>query len=45
VSIVAQGGVTGRGTFTAAAVPGRYEFVCAQPGHEAAGMKGILIIE
>jgi plastocyanin len=44
VSIVVQGAATGRGTFVPAS-PGRYEFVCAQPGHEAAGMKGVLIVE
>jgi plastocyanin len=26
------------------APPGRYEFVCAIPGHEQAGMKGVLVV-
>lgn len=38
-------GQTATGAFTAAAQPGRYEFVCIQPGHEQAGMKGTLIVE
>ncbi len=26
-------------------VPGRYRFYCGSPGHEAAGMAGILVVE
>ena len=38
----APGGQRTTGTFTVSA-PGTYTFVCAQPGHESAGMKGTLI--
>jgi len=38
-------GQTATITFTAAARPGRYEFVCTQPGHEQAGMKGTIVVE
>jgi nitrite reductase (NO-forming) len=41
VQIVAQGGRTARGTFTID-TPGTYEFVCAVPGHAAAGMRGTI---
>ena len=41
VTIAAQGGQTARGTFTFA-TPGTYAFVCAVPGHAAAGMRGTL---
>jgi plastocyanin len=43
--IEAAPGQSASGTFIAAAQPGRYEFYCAQPGHEQAGMKGTIIIE
>jgi plastocyanin len=36
-------GATGLVTFDAE--PGRYDFVCAIPGHEHAGMTGVLIVE
>lgn len=36
-------GATGTATFLAG--PGRYEFVCAIPGHERAGMTGVLLVE
>ncbi|MBI3974446.1 MAG: cupredoxin domain-containing protein [Chloroflexi bacterium] len=38
-------GQTASGAFSVAAKPGRYEFICAQPGHEQAGMKGTIIVE
>jgi uncharacterized cupredoxin-like copper-binding protein len=38
----ASGGQQTTGTFAVTA-PGTYTFVCAQPGHESAGMKGTLI--
>jgi nitrite reductase (NO-forming) len=41
VTIAAQGGQTARGTFTIDA-PGTYAFVCAVPGHAAAGMRGTI---
>jgi uncharacterized cupredoxin-like copper-binding protein len=25
--------------------PGRYRFYCGSPGHEAAGMEGVLVVE
>ncbi len=31
--------------FTAPTAPGEYEIVCAEAGHENAGMKGALIVE
>jgi uncharacterized cupredoxin-like copper-binding protein len=43
VSIIAQPGQTAVVTFTIAA-PGTYTYVCKQPGHEQAGMKGTLTI-
>lgn len=36
------GGKKGVASFTAPAAPGAYEFVCVQPGHEQAGMKGLI---
>jgi plastocyanin len=41
----AQPGQFATGTFTAAARPGTYEFYCAQPGHEQAGMNGTIVVE
>jgi azurin len=32
-------------TFTAAATPGRYPFLCSYPGHAQVGMRGVLIVE
>jgi uncharacterized cupredoxin-like copper-binding protein len=43
VNVVAAGGSTASVTFTPTA-PGTYEFVCGQPGHEAAGMTGTLTV-
>lgn len=43
--VEAEPGRRASGTFKAAAQPGRYEFYCVQPGHEQAGMKGVLIVE
>lgn len=37
-----------RTTFDAAFIPtepGRYRFYCGSPGHEAAGMAGVLVVE
>jgi plastocyanin len=42
-----KGKVVGRGgtsTVTVTLKPGKYEFYCTVPGHEAAGMKGTLIV-
>lgn len=44
VSIEATGGKSASATFTINQ-PGRYEFYCSQPGHEAAGMKGTLVVQ
>jgi plastocyanin len=44
VTLVAAPSNSRRGTFTPAG-PGRYEFFCGQAGHEAAGMKGTLLVE
>ena len=41
VKISAAGGQSASGTFTIDR-PGTYTFICSQPGHEAAGMKGTL---
>ncbi|MGI9146123.1 MAG: cupredoxin domain-containing protein [Chloroflexota bacterium] len=41
VKIIAAGGASASGTFTIAK-PGTYTFICSQPGHEAAGMKGTI---
>jgi uncharacterized cupredoxin-like copper-binding protein len=35
----------GTSTVTAVLKPGVYEFYCSVPGHEAAGMKGTLIVK
>lgn len=40
-SLVGKGGIS---TVTATLKPGRYEFYCTVPGHEAAGMKGTLTV-
>jgi plastocyanin len=37
-------GFGGTSTVTATLKPGKYEFYCTVPGHEAGGMKGTLII-
>jgi plastocyanin len=42
VKIEAAGTSTASGTFTITQA-GTYGYVCAQPGHEAAGMKGTII--
>ena len=39
--VVPQGGTS---TVTARLKPGRYEFYCTVPGHEAAGRKGTLTV-
>ena len=39
--LVGQGGTS---TVKAALKPGKYEFYCTVPGHEAAGMKGTLTV-
>jgi uncharacterized cupredoxin-like copper-binding protein len=39
--VVPKGGTS---TVTAKLKPGKYEFYCTVPGHEAAGMKGTLTI-
>jgi nitrite reductase (NO-forming) len=39
--VVPKGGTS---TVTAKLKPGKYEFYCTVPGHEAAGMKGTLAI-
>ncbi len=38
-------GPTGISTVTATLKPGVYEFYCSVPGHEAGGMKGVLIVK
>lgn len=48
--ILAHTGMLGGGeeetiSFNAPAEPGRYTFVCTFPGHYAAGMKGVLIVQ
>jgi uncharacterized cupredoxin-like copper-binding protein len=35
----------GTSTVTATLKPGVYEFYCSVPGHEAAGMKGTLVVK
>ena len=42
VKIETIGKASASGTFTIAQ-PGTYTYVCAQPGHEAAGMKGTIV--
>lgn len=42
VKLEANGRTTASATFTIAR-PGTYTYVCAQPGHEAAGMKGTIV--
>ena len=39
--VVSKGGVS---TVSAVLKPGRYEFFCAVPGHEDAGMRGTLVV-
>jgi plastocyanin len=39
--VVGKGGVS---RFSTAAKPGKYEFYCSVPGHEAGGMKGTLTV-
>ncbi len=41
---VAQGRQSASVTFTVDR-PGTYTFICEQPGHEAAGMKGTLTVQ
>ncbi|TAK21847.1 MAG: hypothetical protein EPO26_13835 [Chloroflexota bacterium] len=43
VKITAAGGQTEPGIFTIAR-PGTYEFVCEEPGHTEAGMKGTITV-
>ncbi|MGM0545423.1 MAG: plastocyanin/azurin family copper-binding protein [Bacteroidota bacterium] len=38
------GGETTEVTFTAPEEPGDYEYLCSFPGHYAAGMKGVLVV-
>lgn len=40
--IVGKGGVS---VVTAKLKPGKYTFYCSVPGHEAAGMKGTLVVK
>jgi nitrite reductase (NO-forming) len=42
ITVAAAGKASAEGTFTITR-PGTYTFVCAQPGHEAAGMKGTIV--
>jgi nitrite reductase (NO-forming) len=44
VAAVAEGGQRTTVTFTIDR-PGTYTFVCAQPGHEAAGMRGTIVAQ
>lgn len=44
VTALAQGKQSSTVVFTIAN-PGEYTFVCVQPGHEAAGMKGAIVAE
>lgn len=44
VHIEAQPDQTATGTFTITQ-PGTYAFICAQPGHDAAGMHGTLLVQ
>jgi nitrite reductase (NO-forming) len=44
VQAVAEGGQRSTVTFTIERA-GTYTFVCAQPGHEAAGMKGSIVAQ
>jgi len=44
VTITAQPGQKANGTFTIDK-PGTYTYVCSQPGHEQAGMKGTLTVQ
>lgn len=41
-AVVTQGGVS---KFTADLKPGKYEYYCSVPGHEAGGMKGTLTVK
>src|SRR5204863_6899512 len=46
--VTGQGPVVGTGgdsKFTATLKPGTYTFFCSVPGHEAAGMKGTLVVK
>jgi plastocyanin len=44
VTAKAQAGQTATATFSVAR-PGTYMFVCSEPGHEQAGMKGTLVVQ
>jgi len=44
VTVIAQPGQKASLTFTVDK-PGTYTYVCGQPGHEAAGMKGTLTVQ
>ena len=44
VKIEAAGDQTAHGTFTIER-PGTYEFVCSQPGHALAGMRGTIVAQ
>ncbi|MDQ6670684.1 MAG: plastocyanin/azurin family copper-binding protein [Chloroflexota bacterium] len=44
VKIEAAGGQSASGTFTIDK-PGTYTYICAQPGHESAGMKGTITVQ
>jgi uncharacterized cupredoxin-like copper-binding protein len=44
IKIEAAGGQTAEGTFVIQE-PGTYEFVCSQPGHSLAGMRGTIVVQ
>ncbi len=44
VRIEGAGKQAAQGTFTILR-PGTYAYLCAQPGHEAAGMKGTIVVK
>lgn len=44
VKVLASGGQRGTAVFTPTE-PGTYTFICSQPGHEPAGMRGTLTVQ
>ena len=42
IEVKLSGGEKGVASFTAPTTPGEYTYVCTQPGHEQAGMKGVM---
>jgi uncharacterized cupredoxin-like copper-binding protein len=44
VQALVQPKASGTATFTIA-TPGTYTFICEQPGHEQAGMKGTIVVQ